>query len=59
MVLRMADPDLIHRLESVEQELESIKRALKGKNIKLASRLKGVRFDEEDFHQASDSIFNT
>jgi hypothetical protein len=38
----------------MDEHLEEYK-----KNIKLASRLKGVRFDEDDFKQASDSIFET
>lgn len=55
----MLDSGLIARLEGIEEELEMIKRALRDRNVKLGGRLKGLRFEEEDFEEAKASLFNT
>ena len=55
----MLDSGLIDRLEGIEEELEMIKRALKDRKVKLGGRLKGARFEAEDFEEARGSLFNS
>lgn len=56
-MISVVESNMMDRIEGIEEELEFVKKSLKGKNVKMGGRLEGAEFKEEDFEEAKKALF--
>lgn len=54
----MSGARVLDRIESIEEEVRELKASVREKSVEMKGRLSGAEFDEEDFEEAEESLFN-
>ena len=53
----MSGVDVIDRIERIEEQVKGLKSSVRDKDVSMKGRLKDADFDERDFEEAENSLF--
>lgn len=53
----MVKSDIIDKLEDAEEDMELVRKSLRGETVKMGGRLKGAKFADEEIESSKSKIF--